>query len=147
MREAVEFEIDGLTFEFGEMPLPQTCAGAELVSELYLAGSAGGETVPLRIAAGAQRAIGKLPSLMAIFTPFCKVEGEGLAQGKRVKLKAFEGEVFNGRLDRALLFVANCAAVEYGDFLSEGLARVAEGLAELVVRYPSLKAPTPTSGD
>jgi hypothetical protein len=146
MREAIEFEVDGLTFEFSEMPLAKTCEGAELVSELYQAGFSG-TTVPERIAAGAQRAIGKLPAMMALFVPFCKVESEGLAQGKRVKLDKFQGDVFNGRIDRALLFVANCAAIEYGDFLSEGLARVALGLAELVERYPSLTPQTPTSGD
>jgi hypothetical protein len=145
MRETQEFEVDGLRFEFAEMPLEKTCKGAELVSEL-VAGAQGG-TLQERVAGAAAKAISKLPALVDIFAPFCKVEGDGVGAGRKVPLGTFKGEVFNGRLDRAILFVAHCAAVEYADFLADGLERVGAGLADLVSQYPSLTARLPTSGD
>lgn len=149
MREPVEFEVDGLTFEFSEMPLPEACRGAELVAELIQASGAQGD-IAQRVAAAAAKALSKLPDLVKLFAPFCKVEDPSgaIGAGRRIRLAgAVEGMAFNGRIDRAVLFVANCAAAEYSDFLSEGLERVAAGLAELGSRYPSLLARIPGSGD
>ena len=144
MRETQEFEFDGLRFEFAEMPLEQTCKGAELVSEL-IAGAQGG-SLQERVAGAAAKAISKLPALVDIFAPYCKVQGEGVGAGRLVPLAKFKGEAFNGRLDRAILFVAHCAAVEYADFLADGLERVSSGLADLVALYPSLTERLRTSG-
>lgn len=146
MREPTEFEIDGLTFEFRQMPLEQACKALELVSSLAQGALVEGD-MKAKIAGALAGAVGKLPALIDAFVPFCKVEGEGLAAGRRVELKAFKGDAFDGRLDRALLFVSNCAACEFGDFLGEGLERLASGLGALAARYPSLMARIPSSGD
>lgn len=147
MREPVEFEIDGVTFEFRQMPLPEACKALELVSSL-LEGSLNGGDVKARIAAALARVIGQLPAMINAFAPYCQVEGEGLAAGRRVKLAgAFQGDVFNGHLDRAILFVANCIAAEFADFLVEGLQRLSTGLLELVGKFPALQAQIPGSGD
>ncbi len=145
MRDPAEFVIDDLTFEFREMPLSDACKALELVAEL-VQGALGGEDVKAAIVGALSKTISKLPALVDAFSPFCKVEGEGLAAGRRVPLKTFQGDAFNGRLDRALLFVANCAACEYSDFLGAGLERLSTGLADLVSRYPSLMARIPSSG-
>jgi len=148
-REPVEFEIDGLTFEFRQMPLDAACAGAELVIDLVRGGLAEGD-LRVRMAAALQLALGKLPKLVATFVPYCKVEDPSgaLGAGRRVALAgAFQKEVFDGHLDRAILFVLNCAAAEFGDFLAEGLDRLMAGLEALLGRYPALMARIPGSGD
>lgn len=138
---AADFEIDGFSFELRSLPLADACRGARLVSELVGSGLA-----DANFAAALGSAIGRLPELVELFAPHCKVEGEGVAGGRKVALKAFVGECFDGHLDRAVLFAANCAAAEFGDFLGAGLERLGSGLAELTAKYPALKAPTPTSG-
>lgn len=148
MREPVNFTVDGLEFEFSEMPLPETCKGAELVGELLKGAFSAGGDLKLAIAGACSAAISKLPALVELFAPFCKVEHDEVSAGRAVKFtKEFQARAFNGKLDRAILFVANCAAVEYGDFLGAGLERVAAGLGELAQRYPSLTARSHSSGD
>jgi hypothetical protein len=146
MREPVEFELQGLTFEFSQMPLAKACAALELLSELIKGSFAAGGDFRQAVAGACSAAIGKLPALINAYAPFCKVQGEGVAAGRKVALKTFQGEAFNGRLDLAILFVANCAAIEHADFLAEGLERIAAGLAELGQRFPSLTERIPGFG-
>ncbi len=138
---AADFKIDGYEFELRTLDLPDACKGVKLVGELV--GPAMNATDHATAIAGA---IGRLPELLDLFVPYCQVRGPGVAEGRRVDLKPYRGDVFNGKLDRAVLFAANCAAAEFGDFLGAGLERLGAGLADLAQRYPSLKVPTRTSG-
>lgn len=127
------------------MPLDAACAGAELVLDLVRGGLAEGD-LRSRMAAALGQALGMLPKLVATFVPYCKFDDP--ASGRRVTLAgAFQKDVFDGHLDRAILFVLNCAAAEFGDFLAEGLDRLTAGLEALLGRYPALMARIPGSGD
>lgn len=148
MREPQEFEIDGLTFEFRQMPLDAACAGAELVIDL-VRGGLEGQDLRAKMTAALALAMAKLPKLIDTFTPFVQVEDPSgaIGAGRRVPLKSFRDQAFNGHIDRAILFVLNCAAIEFGDFLGEGVERLAAGVETLLSRYPSLLARIPGSGD
>jgi hypothetical protein len=146
MREPVEFELQGLTFEFSQMPLAKACAALELLSELIKGAFVPGGDIRQAVAGAFATGVAKLPALIDAYAPFCKVEGERVAAGRKVALKTFQGEVFDGHMDLAILFVANCAAIEHADFLAEGLERIAAGLAELGQRFPSLTERIPGFG-
>ncbi len=135
------FEIQGWVFELSHLELPEACRGVELVAGVAGAGFGAGS-----VAAALATSISKLPALVDLFAPCCKVQCEEFHGGKKLPLATFKSEVFSGRLDLAILFAANCAALEFGDFLGEGLSRLQSGLEELLVKFPALKAPTPSSG-
>jgi hypothetical protein len=145
-RDPVEFEVDGLTFEFKQPPLSETCRSLEIVMAVLDKAGAGGETLQDKLIGALRQSIGKLPELVQMFAAFCKVEGPGIGSGRRVNLPAFAGDVFDGRLDRAVLFVFNCILVEHADFLSEKLDGLAEELGAAVARFPSLTARIRSSG-
>lgn len=138
---SADFDIDGYSFELRTLDLTDACRGVKLVGEL-LGPAMGAADLTSAISA----AVGRLPELIELFTPYCKVQAADVAGGRKVDLKPFRAEVFNGHLDRAVLFAANCAAAEFGDFLGAGLERLSTGLAELAQKYPALRAQTPSSG-
>lgn len=137
-----EFEIDGVKFWFRRISLEDGCTGLRMVSEVMTPAFNAKD-----FASALTKSIDQLPKLVDLFVPYCQVEGDGIAAGRKVQLKAFKQDAFAGHLDRALLFVANCAVIEYGDFLGERLAKLGTGLGELVQRFPSLQALIPSSGD
>ena len=140
MREPQEFEIDGLTFEFRQMPLDAACAGAELVIDL-VRGGLEGQDLRAKMTSALALAMAKLPKLVKTFTPYVRYDDP--ASGRRVQFSdAFQKDVFDGHIDRAILFVLNCAAIEFGDFLGEGVERLAAGVEALLSRYPSLNLAT-----
>ncbi len=138
---SAEFEIDGYEFELRTLALPDACKGVKLVGQLQSVAGTGD------VVAAITAAVGDLPALLDLFAPHCTVKHPNVGAGRKVALKTFKSEVFDGHLDRALLFAANCAAAEFGDFLGAGLERLGAGLAELAQRYPALKGQSPTSGD
>jgi hypothetical protein len=118
-----QFEIDGFTFTLRTLKLQDACRGAELT--------------------GALNQLSRLPELLKLFAPYCTVEHETVGAGRKVPLDKFLGDVFDGHIDRAMLFAAECSAIEFGDFLGAGQERLKTGLEALAQRYPSLKAHTP----
>jgi hypothetical protein len=136
------FEIQGFKFDLKTLELPDACKGVQLVSEIV-----GPAMRAPEMATAIGGAMGRLPELLDLFAPYCEVRGPGVAEGRKVPLKSFRSEVFNGRLDLAMLFAANCAAAEFGDFLGAGLERLSAGLAELAPRWPSPKGQSHSSGD
>ena len=131
MREPVDFEVDGHSFEFNEMPLTKSCESLQLVLELT--DGVGG------LAAALGKAIGKLPALVDAFAPFCKVQGPETAD-RQLKVKDVKEALFNGRLERAILFVVNCAVAEHGDFLGAGIERLMSSVKEALEASPALRA-------
>jgi hypothetical protein len=136
------FQIDDIEFTLKRLPLEDACKGLELVG-----GIAGPAMATNDFVSAITAAVGKLPQLIALFAPHCKVQGEGIGMGGKLPLAKFVNETFNGHLDRAILFAANAAAEEYGDFLGAGIERLSAGLQEMGQRFPSLMARIPSSGD
>lgn len=137
-----QFDIDGVRFWFKRVSLEDGCLGLRMVSEV-----AAPALNAKDFASALTKSIDQLPKLVNLFAPYCEVQGDGVAAGRKVPLKPFVQDCFAGHLDRALLFVANCAVIEYGDFLGERLTALGRGLGELAERFPALKALTPSSGD
>lgn len=146
MAQATEqFEIDGVRFWFKRVSLEDGCLSVRMLWEAM--GGAAGRTVQDYVAA-LSKSIDTLPKLVHLFAGYCEVQGDsGLAGGRKVKLTPFVQDCFAGNLDRALLFVAHCSAIEHGDFLGERLLKLGRGLGELAERYPALLALIPSSGD
>lgn len=140
-----QFEIDGCRFWFKRVSLEDGCKGLRLMAEI--AGPALGKG---DFAQALTASIDKLPELVRMFAPYTEFQCEDVAStgaGRRVGLAKFTDDLFRGKLDLAVLFVANCAAIEYGDFLGDKLQKLGAGLADLANRFPALKALIPSSGD
>lgn len=133
------FEIDGFAFELSPLELPEACRAARLLTELVGAPLAGGGLTAESAAAALASSFERLPPLVDLFAANCKVQGESVAGGREVPLKTFKSEVFKGKLDRAILFVANCAVVELGDFLGAGLERIGSGLSLILDQNPEIQ--------
>jgi hypothetical protein len=142
-----EFEIEGVTFRVARLGVDESFAGLELVAQIagpaFESFSAGGTAAIVSALAGG---LGKIPKLLRVFEASAQVEFLAAATGRKapfVPLNAVRDEVFGGKPELVILFVANCVANEYGNFLGEGLPKVTASFATL---FPSLTAPTPGSG-
>jgi uncharacterized membrane protein YgcG len=137
-----QFEIDGCKFWFKRVSLEDGCKGLRLVSEIVGPALSAGD-----MAQALTASIDKLPQLVTLFAKYTDFQADHAAAGRKVALAKFTDDLFRGRLDLAVLFVANCAVIEYGDFLGERLQRLGDGMADLVNRFPALKALIHSSGD
>lgn len=145
MAQATEhFQVGDVRFWFKRVSLEDGCLSLRLLGESM--GMAAGRTLPDYVAA-LTRSIDRVPQLVALFAGYCEVEGPGIGAGRRVALKPFIQETFAGHIDRALLFIANCSAIEHADFLDDRLLGLGAGVADLVQRFPALAALIPSSGD
>lgn len=139
-----EFEIDGIRFELKRLKYAEASRGLALLAEVlgpalneFRTGAVIAQLIP---AVG--RGIGRLPELVRLFTPVTRFRHES---GRMLDFsEAFAEDVFgDGRIDRAIEYVANCVHAEYSHFLLGGAAQLGERLAKL---FPSQTEPTQSSG-
>lgn len=106
------FDVEGIRFEQRRLGVNAACEGADIF------------TAPGEMA--------KMAKFLRLFAPVCKVsrcaDGAFAIGGNMVDLKTFANDVFEGRLEVLIAFVAKATEFEYGAFLA--LARGAQAAAE-----------------
>lgn len=132
-----QFEIAGCKFWFKRLGFEDGCRGVRLVAEVMgPALSARGD-----VAAALTASVDRLPQLVKLFAPYTQVQADDTGAGRKVPLDKFVDDCFRGRLDRAVLYVAHCAVLEFGDyFLVERAESIGTQFSALLERFPSLQA-------
>jgi hypothetical protein len=146
-----EFELEGRTFTVESLGLDETFVGLEVFGRVagpaisaYLLRD---ESKPEESAADLGKLLGALiqaallnasqiPKLLRLFVKDARFDRS--RDGKMVKLEPFLDEVFGGRVELVVAFLAPCVRAEYGSFLD------GDGLASLLSQagFSSPSAPT-----
>lgn len=152
MSTATEFELEGRRFEVKRLSPDDACLGLEVLGKVL--GPAALAVFAIRGAEGEEAAepdygaifaallahASQISVLLKLFAPRAKFERSN--SGALVDLKPFTDEVFGGRIDLMIAFLAHAVRAEYACFLGGTNA-----LAQLLEQFgasasPSPKAPT-----
>lgn len=125
MPAATTFEIEGRTFELKHLDIDEACAGLEVLAKALgpaLGAAALDGTVN---EAGLVTALlgqaSQVSVLLRKFAPAAKIsrkpDGAFETGGAMVDLKPFLSDVFTGRVDLMIAFLAKAVEFEYGAFL------------------------------
>lgn len=144
MVEPTQFEIEGRRFEVKRLGPDDACLGLELLGKaLGPAAIAvlGGEAPDYgKVLTALLSNASHISTLLKLFTPVAKFDRAG--NGTMVDLKPFTGEVFAGRVDLMVAFLAHCVKAEYSCFLG-GPNVLGELLQQLSpTAFASPRAPT-----
>lgn len=128
MTATTAFMLDGKAFELRPLPLDESCRGLELLATVL--GPAFGSASDAQAIALALTKAGELPKLVGLFAKHTRFDRQN--DGVMTALAPFVGDVFERRLDLALLFVAHAVKAEYAAFLdTANQAALAETLASV----------------
>ena len=138
---ATEFELDGRRFEVKSLGIDESCAGLELFGRVagpaIAAALLDGQT---NLGAVIQAALSNASQLAKLLRMFAKhARYDRLQDGNMVALTPFVDDVFAGRLELMLGFLAPCVKAEFGSFLA------GDGLQALLTQMGLSSPPAPTA--
>ncbi len=140
-----KFEAGGVTFQVGRLKVKDSLRGLKLVTTVFLPAFAEAINAPEgEIGNAAEKlieSVGQLPELLDLFLPVTQYAGP---TGKLVGLEAFVEDVFGGRPDLCVEFIARAVKVEYGGFLAR--KDVAGLLGKLQAKFSSSPTGSSTTG-
>lgn len=152
MTAPTEFTIEGTRFEVRRLSPEDACLSLELVSKalgpaaLAVFAAKGkddgaGDSDLANIFTALLSNASQISALLKLFLPLAKFDRGG--NGILVELKPFAGEVFGGRVDKMIAFVAHSVRAEHACFLggANALGELFQQLTGSAFSFPT--APTP----
>ena len=142
MAAPTEFELEGRQFEVKRLGVEDACMSLELLGKALgpaaLAVMGEGALDHGKILTALLSNASQIAALLKLFLPYAKFDRAG--NGVMVELKPFAGEVFGGRVDLMIAFLAHGVRAEHACFLGGPNA-----LAALLPQLSASASESPTA--